>query len=286
MATRAVVTVGGTALMALGVAVPQAEAAQTFVPCLAPALGTAITAATPGDTLFLAPGCVYSLTSALPVINKAITIRGNGATITRASGAFRILEVGTTGDLDLRQAIISNGDATGSYGGGIRNDGNLSVTQSIIRDNKADYSGGIGASDTSTTKVIQSIISGNSATQNGGGLANDGSMTIRESSFLKNTADGKGGGVANDGTLQIVRSTFMQNAAGTGGGIANFKVGSSAASATLSQSVVIANKATTAGAPGGILNDNGSVTLSLSVVLANSPTNCAGSPTPVPGCLS
>ncbi|GES33633.1 hypothetical protein AB0G60_26695 [Streptomyces angustmyceticus] len=122
-------------------------------------------------------------------------------------------------------------------------------------------------------------------TRNGGGLANDGDMTIAQSSITQNTALEKGGGVANDATLKIVQSSIQHNEAsgptGVGGGIANF--GGAGATTTLTESRVSDNTATNA--PGGIYNDTGSVALLLSIVHNNHPTNCAGSPTTVPGCL-
>ncbi|AZS71123.1 hypothetical protein DDE74_09360 [Streptomyces lydicus] len=286
-AIRTLATLAGATLVATGLAVTPA-AAQTLVPCSPAALAGAITAANgTGGTLVLAPGCVYALSSPLPAVQNTITILGNGATLTRAAlaPAFRILTVNAAGNLRLFHATISKGDATGDFGGGIRNDGSLTVTQSVIRNNQADFSGGIGGNTGSTTRIIQSIISGNSVIHNGGGLANDGDMTIAQSSITQNTAQEKGGGVANDATLKILQSAVSHNAAsgpsGVGGGIANF--GGAGATTQLTTSLVVDNTATNA--PGGIYNDSGSVALLLTHVHNNHPTNCAGSPTAVPGCL-
>jgi predicted outer membrane repeat protein len=275
------------ALLLTGVAATPA-AAQTFVPCSPDALASAITDAnTSGGTLVLAPGCVYALTTALPSIQNTITIQGDSATITRAAlaPAFRILTVDATGDLDLRSAVISNGDATGDFGGGIRNDGVLTVRRSVIRDNHGDYSGGIGGNTGSTTHVYQSLINGNTALHNGGALANDGTMTIVESTVINNSALETGGGVANDATPRVLRSTVVDNAAsgptGVGAGVANF--GGAGATTTLTRSRVVDNSATNA--PGGVFNDSGTVTLDFTVVAANNPTNCAASPTVIPGCV-
>ena len=64
------------------------------VPCSVAALRAAITTAAPGDTLNLAAGCIYTITdvdntpfdgpNGLPVIDKALIVQGNGATIERA----------------------------------------------------------------------------------------------------------------------------------------------------------------------------------------------------------
>ncbi|MBD0688841.1 hypothetical protein [Streptomyces sp. CBMA123] len=287
LAIRTLGALGAAALTVTGLAATPA-AAQTFVPCTTAALATAITNAnTSGDTLALAPGCIYTLTTPLPDIQNTIVIKGDGATITRgpAAPAFRILTVDSTGNLDLRDAIIANGDATGDFGGGIRNDGTLTVRRSLIRDNHADFSGGIGGNTGSTTNVEHSLITANSALYNGGGLGNDGTMTIDKSTVVNNNALELGGGVANDGTLNISQSNVYDNSAsgpaGAGGGIANF---GAAGTTTLTRSKVTSNVATNA--PGGVFNNGGSVTLDFTAVLANNPTNCFGSPTAVPGCVA
>jgi hypothetical protein len=85
----------------------RASATSTPVPCDTSALIAALDAANSsgGDTLDLAPGCMYTLTepdnstpsgaNGLPVISAPITIHGNGATIVRrpSAEAFRIFEI-------------------------------------------------------------------------------------------------------------------------------------------------------------------------------------------------
>src|SRR4051812_38352301 len=108
-AFRAVV-IAAIVAMSLGTFEQRAHAATTNVPCdpTGAALLAAVNAAAPGDTLILASGCVYSFAassnategpSAL-VVNKALTVIGNDATIERASGApaFRIIRVASPGD--------------------------------------------------------------------------------------------------------------------------------------------------------------------------------------------
>lgn len=196
LAVRALGSAAGSALLVVGLAATPA-AAQSFVPCDPTALANAITTANvTGGRLVLAPGCVYSLSTALPHIQNTIAIQGDGATITRALAApsFRILTVDNTGDLSLHRAIISNGHVSGDFGGGIRNDGTLTVTRSVIRNSQADYGGGIGGNTGSTTRISHSYISGNTALLEGGGLANEGTMTISESSITGNDAAEEGAG--------------------------------------------------------------------------------------------
>src|SRR5947209_18233930 len=100
---------------------PAAWADTIPVACSETALVAAITLAnsTPAaDTLVLAGGCTYTLTSAhggptdgLPVITTPIEMIGP-ATITRANSApsFRIAEVSTTGSLTLTTGVaLTNG---------------------------------------------------------------------------------------------------------------------------------------------------------------------------------
>ncbi|MGC0318462.1 hypothetical protein [Kitasatospora acidiphila] len=285
LAVRALGTAAGSALLVAGLATP--AAAQSFVPCDPTALANAITTANvTGGRLVLAPDCVYSLSTALPHIQNTIAIQGNGATITRAPAApsFRILTVDNTGDLSLHRAVLSNGQVSGDFGGGIRNDGTLTVTRSVIRDGQADYGGGIGGNTGSTTRISHSYIAGNTALLEGGGLANEGTMTVSESFITGNDAANQGGGVTNDGTLRVSRTAIESNTtsgpSGVGGGIAN----SAGGLAELRESIVINNTATNA--PGGIYDDAATVLLHRTTVVANQPTNCAGSPTPVPHCVN
>ncbi|MFE1781073.1 hypothetical protein ACFW9F_00395 [Streptomyces sp. NPDC059506] len=257
------------------------SSAQTAVPCNENALFTAIATANSsgGNTLFLAPGCTYRLTSPLPPVTSTLVIHANRSTITRSSTAgFGILTVGAAGDLNIRDVTITNGDAS-DFGGGIANFGRLTVSHSTIRDNRANYSGGIGGVAGTTTRIENSNIMDNTANVNGGGVANDGNMTIVNSRVIDNTATtGVGGGAANDGTLQILRSNINENQARRAGGVANVGGGST----TITDSNVNTN--TAAVAPGGVLNTGGTVVLNSSRVRNNQPTNCAGSDVPVPNC--
>ncbi|MET7377553.1 hypothetical protein ABZT08_01785 [Streptomyces sp. NPDC005526] len=270
-----------TAAFATVVATATPASAQTAVACSESALSTAITNANSsgGDTLRLAPGCTYALTTPLPAITSDIVIEGRHSTITRASAAsFGILTVDEAGSLIICDVTITNGDAP-DFGGGIANYGQLTVRNSVVRDNHANFSGGIGGFAGTTTQIENTSIFGNTANVNGGGVANDGDMTIVNSRVIGNTANtGVGGGAANDGTLQILRSNVNGNDAPRAGGVANIGGGST----TITNSNV--NNNTASVAPGGVLNTGGSVALNFSRVRNNQPTNCAGSDIPIPNC--
>lgn len=314
---KTVKAMGACAFLLSLIAVPApAQAATISVPCNVMALINAVNAATPGDTISLAPGCTYTLDNAHPgplVVDRPLTILGNGSTIQRdpSAVAFRIFTINSNLTMDL--VTIRNGDATGSFGGGLAVfGGRLVLARSIVTNNTADFSGGLGVLSSGVADISTSQFTSNIATRNGGGVANDGRMSIDRTLIANNTAAGAagtvgGGGIANDGVLAISGSNINGNhapgakgggianilggtvttsgtnindndalAGGTGGGIANI-----VSTVSLSQSNVNNNASTNA--PGGIDNAGGVVSLNRTNVRGNTPTNC--SPTPVPGCV-
>ncbi|WP_407560089.1 hypothetical protein [Streptomyces sp. 184] len=93
-------------------------------------------------------------------------------------------------------------------------------------------------------------------------------------------AFGGGGLFTNAGTVTLSTSRVVTNRAtgGVGGGILN---NGSLSALHLHDTPVTGNRA--AETAGGILN-GGRVTATRSPVTGNLPNNCAGSPSPVPGC--
>ncbi len=133
------------------------------------------------DTITLAAGCVYTLTSVyeanpdgngpvgLPPISTTITFQGNGSTIIRDSSAasFRIFYVETGGDLTLDTVTVTGGRA--NNGGGILIYGTLTMLTTTLTANE------------STTEDIN--VGG------GGGLMlNGGQASIRNSTLIENQA--------------------------------------------------------------------------------------------------
>jgi predicted outer membrane repeat protein len=226
------------------------------------------------DTLVLASGCTYSMTSsqdglanALPVITTPIEMIGP-ATITRDSPlSFRIAEVSTTGDLILTTAVaFTNGSVVGD-GGAILNRGAVTLTGSSL--------------------------SGNSATLNGGGLANVDTpsgtapaATFTRSPVSDNAAMLSGGGIYNGlrGTLTTtgVSGSPMfitgNTAEVSGGGIA----ANNSNATTLTQTAVTTNHATMSA--GGVSRQGGTMITTSSPISANTINNCVGSAPAVPNC--
>ncbi|MFC4857864.1 hypothetical protein [Actinophytocola glycyrrhizae] len=262
---------------------PVAQAITIPVACGENALVAAVNLAnsTPtSDTLVLAGGCTYRMTSshggaanALPVITTPIEMIGP-ATVTNASllglGMFRIAEVGPTGSLTLTTGVaFTRGNVLG-HGGGILNRGAVTLTGSTL--------------------------TGNTASGNGGGLANvdTPSGTAPAATFTNSplsgnlTLLGSGGAIYNGlrGTLTVTGVSgsplfVTGNSAGRGGGIA--AVDSTAT--TLTQTAVTDNHALLLlGNSGGVYRQGGTMTTTNSPITANTPNNCVGSAPAVPNC--
>jgi hypothetical protein len=176
----------------------------------------------------------------LPVIRSAITIEGNGATITRGkhAEAFRIFAVDagvpgpTFGNLTLNNVTVSGG-STSENGGGIYARGLLTLNNAVVAGNTAAYGGGIFGVFAGVN-VNNSTISGNTANGGdfgafGGGI--EGSLapiTVVDSTVSGNRAVGdagqfaSGGGISTYLTLHVENSTISGNAAigGSGAGAA------------------------------------------------------------------
>jgi hypothetical protein len=249
------------------------------------------------DTLVLAGGCTYRLTSGhgsngatgLPVITTPIEMIGP-ATITRSTGLlnnllnpFRIAEVSSTGALTLTTSVtLSNGRAASGLlglgienGGGILNRGAVTLTVSTLINNSANgVGGGLANADTPTgtapaATFTNSPVSSNTADGRGGGVYNGlrGSLTM--------TGDGTGTPTPVDNN----RSTGQQ-----GGGIAAIN----STATTLTDIRVTTNHADAllGGGAGGVFRLGGTMTTTTSPITANTPNNCVGSVPAVPDCTA
>jgi hypothetical protein len=265
----------------------------------------AIISSNSGDVLSLAQGCIYILTSpvppqdtfgdnGLPAIAKTLTIKGNGATITRTSTQkFRIFRVAQGGDLTISDLTVDNGDTSGTdvragRGGGILNLAALKVTNSTLSRNHASVGGGgigngipadAGAPIPGKLTLSDSVFFDNDGGL-GGAIASGTGSTINLTgcTISHNTATFGGGGVANAGTAILNKCTISGNSGSLGGGIDN------GGQMFLTDSVVSGNNApgdttdpTNTGLGGGLLNVAlATVTLNHTDVTGNSATNGGG----------
>jgi hypothetical protein len=268
----------GATLVAGGMTTLAATAQAITIPvaCSENALVAAVNLAnttSAADTLVLAGGCTYSLTSAhggltdgLPVITTPIEMIGP-ATITRASLlAFRIAEVSATGSLTLTTSVaLTNGSAVGD-GGAILNHGAVTLTASSLTGNTATLNGGgLANADTPSgtapaATFTRSPVSGNTALLNGGGIYNGtrGTLTTTGVSgsplFITGNSGAQGGGIA------AVNSTAT----------------------TLTQTAISTNQALLTA--GGVYRQGGTMTTTNTPITANTPNNCVGSVPAVPNC--
>lgn len=226
----------------------QAAEAVIQVPCSTSVLATAITNASSGATLSLAPECLYWLTGALPAVSRDLTIIGNRATLARsyAPGTpdFTILTVGAAviiSGLNFRHgtgAIATNGE------------GPLTVNGGVFTGNIASHGGAIDDRSADGVHVDGVTFTGNSATDAGGAIYSGGlhGPVVKDSTFTGNTAPN--GGALFDfsyGDTSISGSRFIGNRASSGGAITLDAVSGT----TLSHVLISGNYAT--GDGGGIV---------------------------------
>ncbi|MEU2428522.1 hypothetical protein ABZ611_03215 [Streptomyces sp. NPDC007861] len=226
---------------------------------------------------------------------RASTFSGNSAEAGRGGAV-----ISQDGELNLTASKLSQN--TAGQGGAIAVEGgSATISNSLIEHNTAGDGGGAFAAN-ALVDFHRSTIQHNTAISLGGGLATTGgTVDLRWSSINENTArqaggfqdqshavfedskvngntaTGLGGGIVVIlGDMTMTRSEVNENRANTGfgGGIVN--------SLTLTDVEVARN---TANAAAGGIQNNGTVTTNGQIrITDNAPTNCTGSPNPVPDC--
>ncbi len=226
----------------------------------------------------------------LPVITSELTIEGNDSAITRDSALeFRILAVGATGNLTLKDTVVSGGAVTEGRGegGGIDNAGIVTLSNVQVERNTAFIGGGIDNSGSLTfdccailsntatgaagirnfylgTMVLTNVaIEGNAGRYGTGGAVNYGTLTLSASTVSGNTGADVGG-IGNVGSLTVSNSTVYGN---TGTGVQN------SAYLTLTNSTISGN---TVGDRGGGVYNRGTATLTNSTVSRNASGRLGG----------
>ena len=217
------------------------------------------------NTITFAAGVTgtIGLTSALPNINRDLTIQGPGANlleITRSSGVFTIFEIATF-NVSISGIAITNGHAANSSnpdvfrsGGGIDMplSSTVTLTNCILSGNTADAGGGAISNNIGNLIVTNCLISNNSSGTVGGGISNiNGNVSVTNSTFSGNTASTDGGGIINGdpslnaafgGTLFVNACTFDSNNAARGAAIFNF-----ANTLNIQNSTLVSNTASNSG---------------------------------------
>lgn len=264
----------GTGLV---VTAPAAHAITIPVACSENALVAAVTLAnsTPiADTLALAGGCTYQLTSphggldtGLPVITTPIEMIGPATIVRNSLLLFRIAEVSSTGSLTLTTSVaMTNGNVIGN-GGGILNRGAVTLTKSSLTNNTASgHGGGLANADTPSgtapaATFTRSPVSNNVALLSGGGIYNG----------LRGTLSATG---VSGTPMPINGNTATLN----GGGISTVD----SVATTLTRVAISSNVALVTA--GGVFRQNGTMTTTNSPITANLTNNCVGSTPAVPNC--
>ena len=216
-----------------------------------------------GDTINITATGTVSLLTALPALNRGVTIIGPGASLltvrrnpTAGTPSFRVFKINSGVSALISGMTISNGNLTGFIGtdpdgAGIKNSGTLTINACLITDNDAvDQSGG-GLYSTGILTVESCTVAGNHSNTGGGvaGHAPSSNLTVKNSTVSGNAADSKGGGINNfGGTLTVSRSTISNNrcglAAAVGGGIASGSfTDTTSVSTTIGGSIIAGNTA-------------------------------------------
>ncbi len=189
-----------------------------------------------GDTIvFAANVTAVDLTSGALVVDKSVTIKGNGAdvlTVRRGVAAgnaeFRIFQF-NSGTSTLSGVTVANGNPASGGAGISKGAGTLTISDCIISGNNADNGQSLGGgvlNGAGTMTIVNSTLTGNAAfagaaAYNGAG----GVLNVVSSTLSGNTATGSGGGITNVAITNVINSTITNNhvlftgSSGVGGGI-------------------------------------------------------------------
>ncbi len=195
------------------------------------------------------------------VLTEAVTIQGNGESLTRISGLgisriFNTTAIPAGKNVTLRGLTLTAGSAAGSGGAILSEDEVLVVEDSVISNSSATNAGGGIYVGTGKLTLMNASLVGNRATDLGGALrfVTGGHSEIIASSLVGNKA-GNGGAIYLSGsgsTLTVLNSTLSGNSAAFGGGITTVDF---FGALTVRNSTLTANTATNSG--GGVRTFNG-----------------------------
>src|SRR5215467_8810739 len=157
-------------------------ASSVNVPCAGGgALAAAVASAngSGGGTINLAGGCTYTLSvnnmdmgpNGLPVIASAITINGNGSTIS-GNNHVRVLDIhgADGGQITLNNVTITGGSSPGPGGGIFNNEGTATLNRTLVTHNTSGAGGGgivtgtIGSGPVGVMTLNNSEVSWNTVT--------------------------------------------------------------------------------------------------------------------------
>ncbi len=204
-----------------------------------------------------------------------LTIRHSIISNNTASSGGGVYGDGEEFSANLTNVILSNNSASRS-GGAIRGrgSGTLTIATSQLLDNTADLGGGI-FSQLSEASISNSTLSGNFAFSYGGAIVHDNAnaMQVSDSQISDNRAFGLSGGIHAGGAVAVLRSTVSGNSAANAAAI--FVFASYNARATIAESTVSNNVATSPDPGAAAIYAGGSTTLANNTLIGNAPTAIA-----------
>jgi hypothetical protein len=245
------------------------EVGPSGYPCTS--IQAAINAALPGDTVLVHDG---TYVENINFLGKAITVRSaNGPASTIIDGSSSgIVVTFTTGEGSgsvLEGFTITNANAPGDWGGGIRcYSSSPTITNCIITGNSSYAGGGISCESGSSPTITNCTISGNTAFLGGGIFCKSGSSpTITNCIISGNTGAAHSGGIGCDsGCSPIITNCIISgNTAGDGGGIYSYL-----SSPTIINCTISGNTATN-GNGGGIRCQQGTALVGNSILWGDAP---------------
>jgi len=222
-------------------------------------------------------------TGDLDVTGK-ITIRDES--VIDAAGIDRIFDVQPGGRLVIGDVTLRGGSVTGASGGGVRSRGTTVMHRARVEDCTALGAGGSGGAyfnDGGNMQLIDVWMEGGRAERAGGAIeANGGTTLVASCTVVDNETGpmpGNGGGLhlTGAGSVTITDTTFLRNTAASEGGAA---WNSSSGTMTVSDCTVRDNVAQGTAADnggGGLFNDGGFLLVNSSTFISNSATAGAGS---------
>jgi predicted outer membrane repeat protein len=201
------------------------QAADLKVPKQYPNIQSALSAASPGDRILVAPGTYSGLGNInLDFRGKALTLQatsGPGSTILDAEGFGRILNLtsGENADTVIRGFTFRNGRA--ETGGAVfLQNSSPTFVRCIFEKNIALKGGAVYAQGGSPT-FATCTFNNNKSFGNGGAIATQDALLSLNKSFLKNNEADSGGGALSiqGGENSISASDFRDNSAESGAAI-------------------------------------------------------------------
>lgn len=159
------------------------------------------------------------LSAQLPLIEYDTTIDGGNKITLNGQDNVRLVQVGATGNLTLKNIVLEHGLANADNGGAIINVGQLTLNHVTLQNNRGNYGGAIHTNG--KLDITDSTFKNNTAIE-GGAIYSDSFtslLTITNSAFTENQANATnlGGAIYSAAAFDITNTQFNKNKAGSGG---------------------------------------------------------------------